>query len=128
MTEDSIKKILSALLEKTKKGQVNWFSSTSFGMDSSGPDDFAFSMPDYTVNIYEVQDDFYFAIFDSEGNQTYHKKLDTREEVDLMVDLLKLAAYKAGNVDNLLRDILETLETDKTLGTSKPIDPNAIPF
>lgn len=125
MIPSEVQEIISDLLKKTRKGKVNWLPTADLDLPG-GEDDFAVSMPDYSLNIYSQGENIIFAIYNNIGKEVYSFGLNTLAEgYPILEELHKLARIQALSVDEIFESILEHLKKEDVIGKPKPPE---IPF
>ena len=136
MLESKVEEIITSLIRKSKKDQVNWYPADDLGIRSVAYDDYAVSLPDHTLNVFETEPDgqgdvgIAFAILDGSGGAIYRVTAKPADPpYSQLVELLDLARHKARKLGDLFELLKESIATDDVIGLEpRVIEEGEIPF
>ncbi len=132
MIPDDIREIVSALLERSKKREVNWVEANQLGLGEG--DDYFLSLPNSSINIWRAEppDDPPFIagnILNSQGKvAVYFDSKGNREDAVLLEELLAWAKRSALQADETIDDIKRALASKNPIGDPNPKKKDDIPF
>lgn len=125
MIPESVKEIISLLVNKSEAGQVNWVDAETAGVPSLGfefEDDYYVVLPDSTMNVYRQSSayDIFFQILDSGGRPIVEiASSDDPNAHALLERLIQSAKHKTLNIDSKLAGIKKALSGDSAIGRTK---------
>ena len=128
MEASEIAGIVKALLDKTRKKEVNWVATNDTELDSSGDDDFVVILPDATINVYKYkpsvggQTRIVFTILNERGQEvlSVDHRSTSPELAPLILELFEVAKAKVLNRDQILDRLKVELAQPGVLGKPKP--------
>ena len=125
--------LMRSLIKKSREGNVNWLPTGDLGLPTGPHDDFAVSLPEYSINIFSSTSDdegaIHFNILDGAGRVISASTAGPAEaHYSLLEELLELARFKAFNVDRRLQEIERIIASADTIGVipSEPEDDSQI--